>query len=85
MLMMHFSKKKCVFENAFFRKRQTMKFCKKCHRRIVDKFNGPHHAVWDGVKIYRCNIQVVGNDDGPKVVVQHRKGFIKLEVKEIEF
>ena len=62
-----------------------MKFCKKCHRRIVEKFNGLLNYICDSVKVCQCNIHVVGNDDGPNVVVHHRKGFMKVEVKEIEF
>ena len=58
-----------------------MKFCKKCHRRIVEKFNGPRNYVWDSDKVCRCNIHVVGNDDGPKVVVQRRKGSCKVNMK----
>lgn len=62
-----------------------MKFCKKCRKRIVEKFTGPRNYVWESVKICHCNISVVGNDGGPKVIVQRRKGFMQYEVKEIEF
>ena len=58
-------------------------FCKKCHRRIVEKFNGPQHAVWEGVKICSCGIRVVGDDDSPKVIVQRRKGSYKTDVKPV--
>ena len=55
-----------------------MKFCKKCHRRIVEKFNGPKHYVWESAKICRCNISVVGNEDGPKVVIQRKRGVKRI-------
>ena len=60
-----------------------MKFCKKCHRRILEKFKSPRHYVWESVKICRCNISVVGNDDSPKVIIQRRKGSYKTDVKTI--
>ena len=61
-----------------------MKFCKKCHKRIVEKFNGPRNYVWNSVKVCECNIRVVGNDDSPKVVVQRRKGIRKVSMKPVE-
>ena len=53
-----------------------MNFCKKCHKRILDneKFVGPRNYVWVDDKFCKCNIHVVGNDDGPKVIVQHNRG-----------
>ena len=62
-----------------------MKFCKKCHRRIVEKFNGPRNYVWESDKVCQCKISVVGNDGGPKIVIQHRKGFHKVNMKPVEF
>ena len=59
-----------------------MKFCKKCHRRVVERFTGTSNYVWEGVKVCQCNISVEGNDGGPKVIVQRRKGFVKI-LKEI--
>ena len=62
---------------------QTMTFCKKCHKRIVKKFNGPHHAVWEGDRVCRCDIIVAGNEDGPKVLVQPRRGSRKVTLKPV--
>ena len=53
-----------------------MKFCNKCHRRVLttETFVGPRNYVWESGNFCHCNIQVVGNDDGPKAVVQPSSG-----------
>ena len=51
-----------------------MKFCKKCHRRIVEKFNSPFHCVQEAIKVCRCNINWVGIGESPKLAVQWTMG-----------
>ena len=57
-----------------------MKFCKKCHKRVVEKFNGVYNYFCNSVKLCQCNIHVV--DDGSKMVVQRRKGFVQYGVTD---
>ena len=55
-----------------------MELCKKCHKRVITtytQFAGPRNYVWAGDKFCQCNIHVVGDDGGPKVVVQYSKGW----------
>ena len=62
-----------------------MKFCKKCHKRVLttERFVGHRNYVWEGDKFCKCNIHVVGNDYSSKMVVQHRMGTKKHRIKEI--
>ena len=56
-----------------------MKFCKKCHKRILtsETFAGPSNYVWQNLKFCMCNIHIVRNDDGIRCIkgYEHRKSF----------
>ena len=53
-----------------------MKFCKKCHRRVIttEKFGGHRNFIHECDKFCQCHINVVGNDDGPRIIIQFKKG-----------
>ena len=68
-------KKNRGFQNFFFYKTK-MKFCKKCHRRVLttEKFRGQCNFLSECAKFCQCEINVVSNDNGPKLIVQFRMG-----------
>ena len=64
--------------------KQKMKYCKKCHKRVLttEKFVGPRNYIWECGKFCQCNTHVVGGYDGPRAIAQYRKGrLIAGEVK----
>ena len=74
----HFSKNRELQKANFQKNDKTMKFCKKCRKRIVEEFNDAGNYVFGSGKVCQCNIHVVGN--GSKIVVQRKTGFMQYEV-----
>ena len=59
----------------FLQNKKKMKFCKKCHRRVLttETFGGSLNYVLESDKFCRCHISVVADDNGPKTLVQFKK------------
>ena len=55
-----------------------MKFCKKCHKRVLttEKFVNSLSYVLESSRFCQCNIHVVMDGNGPSAVVQHERGSI---------
>ena len=52
-----------------------MKFCKKCHKRVLttERFVDPLSYVFGSSRFCQCNIHVVMGDNGFRAVVQHER------------
>ena len=61
-------KKSRTSKNVFWKIVKTMKFCKKCHRRIPDKFNDSQQPWIPDRGIKKCLC------DNPKFIMRRRNG-----------